>query len=92
MYNLKECGDRIRTIRRKTGKTQAAFAGMLNVSMETVSKIERGERGMSIDLLCDIALNFDVSTDFILLGKRNNEVQGICKARLLKLIDDAFEN
>lgn len=79
MYDLKEYGGRIRTLRKKTDKTQAEFADMLNVSMETISNIERGERGMSIDLLCDIAMKCNVSTDYILLGKETKEIRGISK-------------
>ena len=90
MYNLKECGGRIKTLRKTAEKTQAEFAAMLNISMETISKIERGERGMSIDLLCDIASMCNVSTDYVLFGKKSDEMMAINKAKLMQLIEECF--
>lgn len=40
----------------------------LNISMCTIGRIERGEQGLSIDLLIEISVYFGVQTDYILLG------------------------
>ena len=46
--------------------TQQEFAEQVNISLDTVRKIEQGRRGMSIDILIEIADFFNVSTDYLL--------------------------
>lgn len=55
------------------GKTQAEVANELSISLETVSRIERGNRGMSIDLLNDYSDYFNVSMDYIVNGIENKD-------------------
>ena len=50
------------------GKTQSEIADALSISLETVSKIERGKRGMSVDLLSAFSDYFNVSMDYIAKG------------------------
>ena len=67
-YNMELCGFRIQALRRDKGVTQEKLASDLNINRNTIGKLERGERGLSIDLLIDLAGYFGVSTDYILLG------------------------
>ena len=61
-------GERIRKLRRERRLTQEQLAAMLNVSVEHLRKIELGKRGISIDLLLDLAAELDVSVDFLISG------------------------
>lgn len=61
-------GERIRKLRRDRRLTQEQLAEMLNVSVEHLRKIELGKRGISIDLLLDLAAELGVSVDFLLSG------------------------
>jgi len=67
--NQKEIGQRIAKIRTDYSLTQEQFANILNTSCSHISKIEIGAHGMSLDLIADISVQFNVSTDYILLGK-----------------------
>ena len=50
------------------GKTQEKSAEELNISLEHLGNIERGKGKPSLELLVEIALYFNVSTDYLLLG------------------------
>ena len=68
-FNQVEFGQRIRELRRKTGLTQEQLSEELNISVEQLRKMECGSRGTSFDLLISIAVYFDVSTDYLLMGR-----------------------
>ena len=53
MYDLEQTGKCVKRLRK-------------NMTLDTVRKIEQGRRGMSIDILIDIADFFNVSTDYLL--------------------------
>lgn len=62
-------GTRLSTLRKAQRMTQEKMAEELNISLEHLSKMERGKRKPSIDLVIDIACYFHVSTDYLLMGK-----------------------
>lgn len=64
MYDLEQTGKCVKRLRKNM--TQQEFAEQVNISLDTVRKIEQGRRGMSIDILIDIADFFNVSTDYLL--------------------------
>ena len=53
----------------KKGVTQEQMANDLGVTVETVSRIERGVRGASIDLMSILSKYFDTTIDFLVNGK-----------------------
>ena len=68
-YDQKESGKRVQYLRKNKGLTQEQLAEKLNIALSTLGKIETGQKGGSIDLAIEIALFFDVSLDYILLGR-----------------------
>lgn len=68
-YDLKKSGERIRKLRKLHGFTQEALADRLNISAGHMGKIETGSKGVSIDLMIEIAEIFHVSLDYLILGK-----------------------
>ena len=68
-FNQVEFGQRIRELRRTGGLTQEALSEELNISIDRLRKIECGSRGPSPDLLISPAAYFDVSTDYLLMGR-----------------------
>ena len=54
-FNQVKFGCRLRNLRKQRRMTQEALAGSLNISIDHLSKIEHGKRGVSIDLLLDIS-------------------------------------
>ncbi|MBP1570185.1 MAG: helix-turn-helix transcriptional regulator [Oscillospiraceae bacterium] len=83
--NQKEIGQRIAKIRTDYSLTQEQFANILNTSCSHISKIEIGAHGMSLDLIADISVQFNVSTDYILLGKDTHSYD--TKIKLKSAID-----
>lgn len=65
MYSYNE---RIKELRKKLGKTQSQMAEEIGVSVDLISKIEQGQRSLSMSMLVLLAEYFDVSTDYILKG------------------------
>ena len=69
IYDVKASGKRVQELRKKQGMTQMEFAEVVGVSVDTISKIERGARGMSPDLMGIIAEELNSSTDYIGYGR-----------------------
>ncbi len=67
--DLKEIGKRIQTIRRQQGFTQEQIAEMMNVSVQMVSNLERGNKSIRIENLINLCKILKISTDYILIGK-----------------------
>lgn len=72
-YSTIETGTRIRNLRKDNGLTQAQLAEKINISDRYLQKLETGERGGSVDILVGIACVFNVSLDFLILGKPQTE-------------------
>lgn len=68
-FNMKDFGLRLRKLRQACGLTQEALSEELNISTDQLRKIECGSRGPSLDLLISLAVYFDVSTDYLLIGR-----------------------
>ena len=73
-YDLAETGKRIREVRKMNGLTQEEFSSKVNISTTHIGSIERGFKGCSIELLVDIAIAFNVSLDFLILGKSGSDM------------------
>lgn len=67
-FDPKECGKRIRKMRRLFGYTQEALADQLNISRTHMCKIETSNEGISLDLLIEMAAVFNTSLDYLILG------------------------
>lgn len=70
-YDMKQSGGRIRQLRIHKGYTQEALARDLNIDRNLLSHVEAGRRGCTVDLLIQLAAFFDVSMDWIVLGKEH---------------------
>lgn len=68
-YDIEKAGRRIHELRTKRGISQEKLACEINVHKKTISKAERGVSSLSIDHLIDIADYFDVTLDFLVLGR-----------------------
>ncbi len=69
--DLKKIGKRIQQRRKQQGFTQEQIAEMMNVSVQMVSNLERGNKSVRIENLINLCQILNVSTDYILLGKEN---------------------
>ena len=68
-YDIKGSGARIRQLRIQNGYTQEKLAEALNVDQSYYGRIETGKKGCSVDLFIQLAELFDVSLDYLILGR-----------------------
>ena len=69
--DLTGIGKRIQNRRKQLMLTQEQLAEMMNVSIQMVSNLERGNKAIRIDNLLRISEILGVSTDYILTGRHN---------------------
>lgn len=73
MYiDQKEIGQRIRILRKENRLSQLELSNKLNINVDHLSRIENGNKGMSLDLLTEFSKCFSVSTDYILFGSKQS--------------------
>ena len=66
---LQNIGERIAERRRELGLTQESLAEKMNVSVQMVSNLENGKKGIRPENLVKLCDALSVSTDYVLLGK-----------------------
>ncbi len=62
-------GQRIRTLRKEKNLTQEKLAELLGIQANSIARIERGLRVPSLELFADISTFFEVSLDYLILGR-----------------------
>lgn len=87
-YDQGMCGARIRQIRKKNGYTQERLAEELNMDRSVLSRIEAGKYVCGVDFLAQTAIFFEVSLDFLVFGKVQNQES----VRLKESITDLIRN
>ena len=88
-FDAIEFATRLSNLRKAQGMTQEAMAEALNISLEHLSKMERGKRKPSIDLVVAMACYFHVSTDYLLMGKNHDMVDS--RTKLLDVVTQLTE-
>lgn len=83
-FNPIEFGKRLQIARKALGVTQEELADSISVDRNHITRMERGIRVCSIDLLVELAAALEVSTDYLLMGASSAET---AKKRLLTTID-----
>lgn len=83
--NLKEIGKRIKKQRKQQGLTQEKLAELMDVSIQMVSNLERGNKSIRIENLINLCKILNVSTDYILTGKNNGEDISLIPEKLSSL-------
>lgn len=63
--------DRLKNLRKQTGRSQADIASLLNITREAYSMYENGKRQPSYETLTFLADLYNVNTDY-LLGRTDN--------------------
>lgn len=70
-FNKDDYGSRIRSLRKNRGLTQEQLAEKLNVSTPYIAKIENGKQTGPVELAVQFSDFFEVSLDYLLVGKGN---------------------
>lgn len=66
----RERAARLRTIRKNARLTQEEFSEQIGISVSAYKKVETGENQLSIDCLSKIAQQMEVTSDYVLFGKK----------------------
>ena len=69
-----DIGLRIRKQRELLGYTREELSERIGVSPKFCAYIENGTKGMSVETLCKLSKELMLTTDYILFGKTNTEV------------------
>jgi len=77
--------ERIQTRRKQLGYTQERLAEEMNVSIQMVSNLERGNKAIRIDNLMQRSSILAISTDYILMGAEPWGSDGTLAARAAQL-------
>lgn len=80
-----EIGQRIRQLRLLNDYTQAEFAETIDISINFLSEIENGKKGLSQDTLAKICQQLNVSSDYILFGTKNQQLSIVELANSLSI-------
>ncbi|WP_331730528.1 helix-turn-helix transcriptional regulator [Streptomyces sp. NBC_01174] len=59
-------GERVRELRQRQGRTQAAVAGLCGITTDYLSQIERGHKTPSSEVVARLAAELQVSTGYLL--------------------------
>jgi transcriptional regulator with XRE-family HTH domain len=88
---LKEIGARISERRREVGLTQEKLAEQMDVSVQMVSNLERGNKAIRIDNLMKLCEILDISSDYILTGTRSQDDISAAARNLSRLSERDFK-
>lgn len=83
-YNMKQSGMRIQQLRIQNGHTQEKFARILNIDRSNLSRIESGKRGCSLEFLVQLSNLFDVTLDYLVLGRDEQNTSDVNDKKHLK--------
>ena len=88
--DLVAMGNRISTERKRNNITQEQLAEKMNVSIQMISNLERGNKAIKINNLLSLSQILGVSTDYILTGSKNASEQSALLNKLAKLSNDDY--
>lgn len=69
MYDKVECGVRLKGLRESLGKIQRDVAKDIDISTDTLRKIEQGKRSPSLAVVDLLAAYYNTTADYIISGK-----------------------
>ena len=73
-FDEKRFGQRIKKLRVNKGLTQERMADELAITVSYLAKLEIGTRTPSLDSIIQLAVYFDVSLDYLVLGSEPKEI------------------
>lgn len=91
-YDMKRSGAYIQNLRAQRGYTQNELAKAMNINQSSLSRIELGAKGCSVDLFIQLSEFFHVPIDSLILGmERNNALEHGRKVQLKKEIAELID-
>ncbi|MGT2865310.1 helix-turn-helix domain-containing protein [Streptococcus fryi] len=66
-----QLGEQIKKLRQRDGLSQEELSNRLFISLQAISKWEKGESIPDLDHIIQLSEIFDVSLDYLILAKEN---------------------
>ena len=88
--DLASIGKRISAERKRNNITQEQLAEKMNVSIQMISNLERGNKAIKINNLLNLSQILGVSTDYILTGNKNSFEKSELSDKLFKLSNEDY--
>lgn len=88
---LVSMGKRIAQRRKELHMTQEQLAEKMGVSLQTVSCIELGKKAVRPENLANLCIYLNVTTDYILYGKRSEQQMKETLAKLAALTPKQYQ-
>ena len=88
---LVSMGLRIAQRRKELHMTQEQLSEKMGVSLQTVSCIELGKKGVRPENLANLCLHLNITSDYILYGKRNEQQMNDTVAKLSALGQEEYQ-
>ena len=88
---LKAIGNRISAKRKQLNYTQEQIAEKIDVSIQMVSNLERGNKAIKIENLIKLSSVLGVSTDYILTGCPSDNDVDVVSKKLSQLSESDFK-
>ena len=83
-------GIRISERRKAMNLTQEKLAEKMGVSLQTISCIELGKKAIRPENLANLCLHLNVSADYILYGKRDENLMNELTTKLSELTPEEY--
>ena len=87
---LVNMGIRIAQSRKALHMTQEQLADRMGVSLQTVSCIELGKKAVRPENLANLCVHLDVTSDYILYGKRSEQQMSSLIEKMSALAPDEY--
>lgn len=75
-YSKEQVGRRLRAYRTANNYTQNQFSEILDISVNFLSEIENGHKGVSMDMLAKLCKTLELPADYILFGYTSSPAEG----------------
>ena len=89
---LKEMGKRIHDRRKQLHMTQENLEELANITPQTVSTAELGQKAMRPDTIIKISAALGISTDYLLLGKVTEEDKSLLSPKVSELTPNQYRH
>lgn len=83
---IKAIGRRIRECRERMGLSIEEVANRIGYSYDHLSKVERGERTFTVDLLGTIAEILDTTPDYLIFGEIHSSQEAVHAIQIIILL------
>ncbi len=88
IYPYEDVGNRIFALRKSKGLTREKLSEMADISVQFLADIEKGRKNMTVTTLRNLAVALSVTTDYIVNGKSDTNIDFDEINELYKVLDE----